>query len=129
LKKFFLLTSAIGLSIISLTYGLSPQTLLVTLYGFPSDNVNLAHICRAIMFLYLGLAGFWVLGIAKPRYTDAAIMSNIFFMGGLAIGRLLSLALDGPAHWLLMIYLGLEIVMATWGILTLKLNKPENQLA
>ena len=56
-------------------------------------------------------------------------MSNIFFMGGLAIGRLLSLTLDGPAHWLLMIYLGLEIVMATWGILTLKLNKPANQLA
>ncbi|NUO81861.1 DUF4345 family protein, partial [candidate division KSB1 bacterium] len=67
-----------------------------------------------------GMASFWGIGIYSPQFARAAVISVICFMLGLACGRVLSLFVDGSASPLLLIYLGLEIVMAALGVLVLR---------
>ena len=124
LRQGFLVLTAIGLVPIALGYGLVPQQSLDYLFAVPVQNVNGAHIFRAVMGLYLGLAGFWVVGAFQVRLRQAALLSLVVFMFGLAGGRLLSLAIDGMPHWLLLAYLVLELGMGAIGLQLLK--RPES---
>lgn len=79
---------------------------------------------RAVMGLYLALAMFWVIGAFNAKYRLAALYSLVIFMLGLATGRMLSLLVDGMPHWLLVVYLLLEL---GFGILGLKMIRIEDQ--
>jgi len=46
-------------------------------------------------------------------------------MFGLAAGRILSLIIDGMPHWLLAVYLVLELVFGVLGILLIKNGKSQ----
>ena len=72
------------------------------------------------MGLYLALVLFWITGAFKVQLRQAALCSLIVFMLGLAAGRILSLVVDGIPHWLLVVYLVLEIVFGVLGILLIK---------
>jgi hypothetical protein len=80
---------------VAFVYGLFPKTILPELLDFSVETTDLANVFRAIMGLYLTFASLWILGIIKPDYWKAATISQILFMLGLAIGRMLSLSLDG----------------------------------
>ena len=124
MKQSFLLLAAIGLVPIALSYGAAPQKSLPFLFGVSVDGINDAHIFRAVMGLYLALIVFWIAGAAKPDLTSPALWSLVVFMFGLAGGRLLSLALDGWPHWLLVGYLVLEVAFGLAGLQLLKTMKP-----
>jgi hypothetical protein len=109
IDSIFLVVSAVGLTPIALSYGLVPGATLTPLFGFPVERPNLAHIFRAVMGLYLALVGFWIAGALLPDLTIPALWSLVIFMFGLAAGRVLSLLLDGVPHWLLSVYLVLEV--------------------
>ena len=79
-----------------------------------------AHTFRAVMGLYFRMCILWLLGAFKPDMTRTALWSLVIFMLGLAAGRLLSLIVDGPAHWLLIVYLLLELVFGAAGLWFLK---------
>jgi hypothetical protein len=113
--SIFLIVTAVGLTPIALSYGLVPGATLTPLFGFPVEGPNLAHIFRAIMGLYLALVGFWISGALLPGLTIPALWSLVIFMLGLAAGRLLSLLLDGRPHWLLSVYLVLELGFGGFG--------------
>lgn len=101
-QKTFLLVASIGLFPIALSYGAAPGQSLSALFSFSVDTVNETHIFRAVMGLYLAFVVFWLMGVKDDKLTRPAIMGLVVFMLGLALGRTLSLLVDGPAHWLLM---------------------------
>ncbi len=75
------------------------------------------------MGLYLGMAGYWVFGILNPQYWYAATSSNIIFILSLALGRILSLLVDGAPSVLLSIGLVIELLLGFWGLYNLKKYK------
>lgn len=75
------------------------------IYGSPSilpkylnirvNTIDFANMLKAIMCLYLGISIVWILGIWKTQYWKIATQLNILFMLSLAIGRGLSMLMDG----------------------------------
>lgn len=114
-ESVFLLVAAAGLTPIALAYGLIPGTTVPLLYGVEIDSVNITHIFRAVMGLYLAMVVFWILGATREPLRFTALCSVVVFMGGLAMGRLLSLLVDGIPAAPLVIYLVLEVGFALLG--------------
>ena len=75
------------------------------IYGSPSilpeylnikvNTVDFSNMLKAIMCLYIGISFVWILGIWKTEYWKIATQLNILFMLSLAIGRALSMLMDG----------------------------------
>lgn len=126
-QKAYLWISAIGLIPVALSYGVVPELSMNWLFGITVELPNEAHIFRGVMGLYLALVTLWILGATNENYERAAILSEVFFMSGLAVGRLLSLLVDGWPHWLLVNYLVLEAILAVAGIILLKQGKAVSQ--
>jgi hypothetical protein len=122
-QKAYLWISAIGLIPVALSYGVVPELSMNWLFGITVELPNEAHIFRGVMGLYLALVTLWILGATNERYERAAILSEIFFMSGLAVGRFLSVLVDGWPHWLLASYIVVEAILAVAGILLLKQGK------
>ena len=94
--------------------------MLPLLFDFKVEAINLANIFRAMMGLYLGISVIWIMGISKPKLWVTATITNITFMGGLALGRLVSLVLDGVPGIYFLIGFMVETVLAIWGLKNLK---------
>lgn len=122
--KIFLFAAAVGLTPIALSYGARPGSSMPFLFDLAVDDVNAAHIFRAIMGLYLAQALFWIAGALKPGLTTPALWSVIVFMWGLALGRFLSLIVDGIPKPILVVYLLLEVGFGIIGIILLRKQSP-----
>jgi predicted membrane protein len=120
LSKAFLLVTALGLVPVALSYGAFPGRSLPWLFGIDASQVNVRHIFRAIMGLYLALVGFWVVGAFRPDVRIPALWSLVLFMWGLGLGRLFSLFLDGWPHPLLVVYLVVEFIVGAAGLYLLR---------
>jgi hypothetical protein len=118
--RFYLIFSAAGLSAVALSYGIAPAAVLPKVLDLTVEGTDLTHIFRAIMGLYLGMIALWVLGAFWSKFTRAAVIAEIAFMFGLALGRVLSIILDGVPSVLLVGYTVVEIALGSWGILILK---------
>lgn len=125
-RSLFLVVTAVGLTPIALGYGAAPERSLAFLFDIPVESTELAHIFRAVMGLYLSLVVFWLAGAINPKLTQAALWSLVVFMFGLAAGRALSLVLDGFPHWLLFVYLVLEVAFGAIGWMLLRRGEAEN---
>lgn len=119
-QKILLLIVGIGLIPIALFYGVAPEKTLYLVYGFTVENVNQIHIFRGIMGLYIGQLSLWLFGAFYPVLRRPALYSLVFFMLGIAIGRILSILIDGIPHWTLIAYLLLEIAFGFIGFILLK---------
>ena len=119
-KNLHLAISVIIISIISLTYGLFTNSILPKLFDFKVESIDLKHVFRATMGLYLGMVVLWLIGIFKPSHWRIATISNVLFMIGLALGRVISLIMDGIPSLSFSIGLALELILALWGIKNLK---------
>ena len=94
-ESLCLLLIAPGVLAVSLSYGLYPEITLKYLYDIEVNSANLANIFRAIMGLYIALSMFWVVGAFKKSLRLAALWSMTIFMTGIALGRILSIIIDG----------------------------------
>ena len=121
--RAFLIFCSVGLVPIALGYGANPSASLDALFGITVDTTNLTHIMRAVMGLYLGMIVLWLWGAFNRSMAGPALVACAVFMLGLAAGRLLSLALDGMPHWLLLAYTVLEIAL---GVIAITLYKRSN---
>ena len=92
-EQIFLIVASIGLLPIALSYGAAPEASLSYLYNIDASNVNVAHIFRAVMGLYLALIIFWLSGVRNKTLELPALWSLVVFMLGLAAGRAISLSL------------------------------------
>ncbi len=120
MARLYLLVSAAGLTAAALSYGVAPATTLPHLLDITVEGTDLTHVFRAIMGLYLGMIVLWVLGAFRPSLTRAAVIAEIAFMCGLAVGRVLSLVVDGMPSIALLGYTVVEIALAAWGMVVLK---------
>ena len=120
MTRFYLLFSAIGLTPVALSYGIAPANVLPQLMDLNVEGTDLTHIFRAIMGLYLGMIVLWLLGAFRSNFARAAVVSEIFFMFGLAGGRLLSIAVDGVPSIPLILYAIVEIAAGIWGVVVLR---------
>lgn len=111
LKQAFLVLAFAMVSIIALLYGTDPSWFASTFLGVNNLDVNLAHILRAVMGLYLALGCFWLFAAFSERQRDTAILTTMLFAGGLFVGRLLSFVVDGQPAPLLIFYAGLEFMI------------------
>lgn len=119
-KNLHLLISASIIIPVALFYGLYPKLTLAEFFNIQVESINLKNIFRATMGLYLGMALLWISGIAKPAFWVTATITNIVFMGGLALGRVISLLIDGMPSMYFLFGLILELSLAIWGVKNLK---------
>lgn len=115
-KNLHLVISAIIIIVVALAYGLFPNTMLPILFDFKVESVDLNNVFRATMGLYTGMVALWVMGIFKPFLWRTATISNVFFMVGLASGRIISLLVDGVPSTSFSAGLALELALGLWGI-------------
>ena len=87
MKKVFLILAFAIVLIIALLYGISPSWFASTFLGINDLSLNFAHILRAVMCLYLALGCFWLFSAFNAKHRDTAILTTIFFAGGLVTGR------------------------------------------
>jgi hypothetical protein len=110
-KKYFLILAFAIVSTIASLYGISPAWFARTFLGVDELGVNVAHILRAVMCLYLALGIFWLYSAFNDTYRNAAVLTTMIFAGGLVSGRILSLIVDGQPSPLLMVYGAMEIAL------------------
>jgi Domain of unknown function (DUF4345) len=109
LMRLYLLLIVFLIVPIALNYGLAPAKSLPEVLDIAVSGTDQIHVFRALMCLYLGAAIFWAIAAFTPSWQRTAVIWGIFFAFSLAVGRVLSLAVDGRPSLLLLVYLGLEI--------------------
>ena len=111
-QRLFLLAMGLGLVPVALSYGVIPEQSLPLLYGISEPELPTRHVFRAVMGLYLGMICFWLAGALRRDLRIAALWTVLVFVTGIAMGRLLSLILDGWPGPLLLFYLLAEIALS-----------------
>jgi hypothetical protein len=119
LLRAYLLLCAVLLLPIALSYGIAPAEVLPKLLDIRIESTDQTQIFRALMCLYLAASGFWAVAAFKPDWQRPAAVWAMLFSASLAIGRIASQVIDGPASNLLDLYLALEIFGAALGLAVL----------
>jgi Domain of unknown function (DUF4345) len=120
MKHLHLIISTILVVLVAFTYGVIPGKLLPMLFDFEVASTDMHNIFRAVMGLYIAMVIIWIAGITKPHLWKPATIVNIFFMSGLAAGRLISFAADGIPSLSLVIGFLVEVLLVVWGCYNLK---------
>jgi hypothetical protein len=111
IKKYFLILAFFMVSIIALLYGISPQWFAFTFLGLAELDLDLAHILRAVMCLYLALGLFWLFSAFSDKYRNTAVLTTMIFASGLVIGRIISFFADGQPSPILVLYIFMEFLL------------------
>ena len=121
IKKYFLIFAACTVSIIGLLYGVSPQWFAQTFLDVSELDINLAHILRAVMCLYLALALFWLYAAYNDKYRNTGVLVTMIFAAGLVSGRIISFFADGQPSPILVVYIFMELslVPVAWWVFRL----------
>jgi hypothetical protein len=119
LMQLFLLGTALLIVPIALNYGLFPAKSLPLFLTIPELSTDQTHIYRGVMCLYLGGGLFWAVSAFKPEWQRVAVITAIGFAWSIAVGRVISLIVDGWPSPLLLIYLGIEIAAGLLGLAVL----------
>jgi uncharacterized protein DUF4345 len=109
IKKYFLIFTFFTVLVIALLYGASPQWFALTFLGVSDLDLNIAHILRAVMALYIALGLFWLYAAFSDNYRNTAVLTTVIFAGGLVTGRIISFFTDGQPSALLLTYLIMEL--------------------
>jgi len=91
INKIHLIISVCIVVPTAIVYGFKPELS----FNMFLETVDEHNFYKAVMGLYLGFSSLWVLGLFKTNYFKIAIVTNIVFMFGLGLGRLLSMFTDG----------------------------------
>jgi Domain of unknown function (DUF4345) len=119
MKKLFLLVAGVFLIPVALSYGVDPAATLPMTMNVTVEGTDEIHIFRALMGLYLGMVAFCIIAAFTPAWQHVAVIWAVFFAYSLAIGRILSLIVDGIPSPMLLFYLAVELVVGTWGLILL----------
>lgn len=123
-RKLHLKLSVLIILVVAFAYGIDPAGFLSKRFDFSVDTAGLKNVFRATMGLYIAMCALWVTGILNDKYWFAATCSNVFFMGGLAAGRLISLVVDGYPGVYFFAGCFVELLLACWGVINLKKYLP-----
>jgi len=121
IRKIHLLISAGIVISAAIFYGFNPGTL----FDIQLQTIDEHNFFKAIMGIYLGFSFLWILGVSKFQYLRMALVTNIIFMMGLGLGRVLSLLLDGTPTFTYQFGTFAELFTGCYGIWVLT-NKNTN---
>lgn len=111
-KNLHLLISTPIVILAALFYGIRPETIFPWVLDISVNTPDEQSVFRALMGLYLSMAVLWISGIIRPAFWKAATLSNLFFMAGIALGRLFSIVWDGiPSELFFYGFVG-EVILA-----------------
>ena len=119
MMKLFLLVVGVFLIPIALSYGVDPAATLPKFMNITVEGTDQTHIFRALMGLYLGMVTFCIIAAFTPEWRRVAVIWAVFFAYSLAIGRILSLIVDGVPSPILLFYMAVELTVGTLGLLVL----------
>lgn len=119
LMQAYLLFVAVALVPVALSYGIDPARVLPQFLNITVEGVDQTQIFRALMCLYLGASVFWAIAAFKPEWQRPAVVWAVIFMFSLALGRVISLVVDGPASRMLELYLVVEVLGGLAGLAVL----------
>ena len=109
LKNAVLLSASLGIGVIGMGYLLSPQ-FMYGLYGIGLETVNEANMVRsAYGGLFFGFAVLFFLGAFRVRFEKPALVALLTFMAGFALGRIVSVFVDGRPSLLIFSLIVFEI--------------------
>jgi hypothetical protein len=118
-KNLHLIISILIVIPVAIIYGFQPNVL----FDIQINSIDEANVFKAIMFLYLAFAAFWIVGVLKPNYWKAATSSNSIFMIGLGLGRFFSVFWDGIPSLLFVFGAVGELVLGFYSMSVLKKAK------
>jgi hypothetical protein len=121
ISKIHLVISILIVVPVSLVYGFNPDAR----FNIHLNTIDEHNFFKAIMGLYLGFSILWILGVFKNQYLKTAILTNMIFMLGLAIGRILSFFQDGTPTFGYQFGTFAELFLGCYGIWVLT-NKNTN---
>lgn len=119
-KNLHLIVSILLLLVIAFIYGFYPNMIVPVLNDIKTESNDLKNVFKAIMGLYLSMTIFWFIGIKNAKFWYSATLINILFMLGLALGRVVSLIIDGLPDYSMLSAIALEAMMGVWGIISIK---------
>ena len=122
-KNLHLTVSAIVVILVGLSYGICPGKVLPLFVDLKVESIDVKNLLRAMMGLYLALAAYWLLGIFKPVYWYSATVICTLFMGGLGLGRIIGIVLDGLPSLTFIMGMVLEATSMFWGLTNLRKAK------
>ena len=120
MMKLFLLVAGVFLFPVALSYGVDPAATLPKFMNITVEGTDQTHIFRALMGLYLGMVTFCIIAAFTPEWRHVAVIWAVFFAYSLAIGRIISLIVDGKPSGMLLFFLAVELVVGTVGLVLLK---------
>jgi len=99
----------------ALNYGINPAAVLPKTMTIAVEGTDQTEMLRAIMGHYLGMTTFCVIAAFTPAWRHIAVIWAVFFLYSIALGRILSLIVDGVPIRLLLLYLAASCSVARWG--------------
>jgi hypothetical protein len=99
----------------ALSYGINPAAVLPKTMTIAVEGTDQTEMLRAIMGHYLGMTTFCVIAAFTPAWRHIAVIWAVFFLYSIALGRILSLIVDGVPIRLLLLYLAASCSVARWG--------------
>ena len=113
MMKLFLLVAGVFLIPVALSYGVDPASTLPMTMNVTVESTDQTHIFRALACLYLGMVAFCLIAaFVQPSWQHVAVIWAVFFAYSLAIGRVISLILDGIPSPMLLFYLAWTAALA-----------------
>jgi hypothetical protein len=120
LNTIVLGSAGAGIAAIGATYLLAPN-LLLNVYGFSLQSVSEANLFRgAYGGVFIAFALLVCAGVFKESVATPAQFALLTFMGGFALGRMASMAIDGMPHLLLVVIFVVEVAYALAAVHLLK---------
>ena len=110
IKKIFLVLAFFTVAPMVLLYGFSPAWFALNFLGIEKLDMNITHILRVVVCLYLAFGILWLYGAINKSYRDIALLTVVLFPAGLFF-NLINYLVDGQPQPLLLLYIGLEFVM------------------
>lgn len=120
--KVHLFVSVLIVVPVSFVYGFNPESQ----FDIHLSTIDEYNQFKAIMGLYLGFSLLWIFGLFKANYLKIALISNIVFMLGLSLGRIVSFLLDGTPTYGYQFGVLAELFLGCYGVWVLNrrdLNK------
>jgi len=111
-SKIHLIISVSVVIPVAFVYSFYPELL----FQSPVTEINQHNALKALMGVYLGFSVLWLIGISHPKYLKTALISNVVFMLGLGMGRLLSICVDGLPSPLFTLGTAGELILGFYGL-------------
>lgn len=93
LKRLHLIISVVIVLPTAIIYG--TPSLLSERLDIQITTIDLSNMFKAIMCVYIGVSLVWIFGVFKIKYWKPATQLNVLFMLTLALGRAISMVVDG----------------------------------